>query len=606
MVLFNYSTKEITAKIVYYGPGLCGKTTNLQFIYENLPQAINKGKMLSLATKTDRTLFFDFLPIDLGTIRGMRTRLQLYTVPGQVFYNTTRKLVLKGADGVVFVADSQKRMIEANIESFKNLEENLAEHDINLSEMPIIIQFNKRDLPDVAGIEELNTALNRFNAPIYEAVATTGIGVHETLKAITRLVLNSLKERYADKREQRAEPPPDVAAMAASAAARTASAASTPAPPRAVAVNAPSTPLMPSRAPAPPTPPAAPLKAASLPPAAEPRAPLDLGPPFPTGGSALDFPLPDLEDGGEFEEMEGSQEMEASRSIDESGSLEMEIAPIEEPVRPFARSPAAIPSTPFPPARSVLPEEPLELMADSGLEAGNILDVMPAEGPGGELPAATEDILELVEEAPSAPFPWEHEQEREERSREAGPPEITEEIFQMEEPSFPEAALEDTYEPIPVAQEVGDSGRYELVPTDLIEPSDPTDALESSPFAPVEAMVFEDRHDDELLLGGLTHDAPVVRISVEEIPVSPADRDVRGAPTQRPAGPPAPITQRHGTQPAVREVTALPVAAGEIHLPIRLQIGGQVISFELKVSLDLPAHSPGSRGTSSEKGEELS
>ncbi len=215
MVLFNYSTKEITAKIVYYGPGLCGKTSNLQFIYDNLPATINKGRMLSLATKTDRTLFFDFLPIDLGTIRGLRTRLQLYTVPGQVFYNTTRKLVLKGADGVVFVADSQKRMIDANLESFRNLADNLAEHDMKLAEMPLIIQFNKRDLPDVATLDELNAALNKYNAPIYEAVATTGIGVHETLRAATRLVLNSLKERYAERRDERVDPGVQAAALAA-------------------------------------------------------------------------------------------------------------------------------------------------------------------------------------------------------------------------------------------------------------------------------------------------------------------------------------------------------------------------------------------------------
>ncbi len=204
MVLFNYSTKEITAKIVYYGPGLCGKTTNLQFIYDDLPETINKGKMLSLATKTDRTLFFDFLPLDLGTIRGMRTRLQLYTVPGQVFYNTTRKLVLKGADGIIFVADSQKSMLEANIESFRNLEQNLQEYGVKLDEIPLVVQFNKRDLPEVASIEDLNAAVNRHNVPIYEAVATTGIGVHETLKACTRLVLNSLKSRYAEDRPRRA------------------------------------------------------------------------------------------------------------------------------------------------------------------------------------------------------------------------------------------------------------------------------------------------------------------------------------------------------------------------------------------------------------------
>jgi signal recognition particle receptor subunit beta len=195
MVLFNYATRELTAKVVYYGPGLCGKTTNLQYIHENLPGKV-KGKMLSLATKTDRTLFFDFLPIDLGEIRGMKTRVQLYTVPGQVFYNETRKLVLKGADGIVFVADSQEAMMSANVESFKNLEENLRAHNMNLSEMPHVIQFNKRDLPKVAGVEDLSTSVNKFNAPFYEAVATSGIGVQDTLKAITKLVLLHLTKKY--------------------------------------------------------------------------------------------------------------------------------------------------------------------------------------------------------------------------------------------------------------------------------------------------------------------------------------------------------------------------------------------------------------------------
>jgi signal recognition particle receptor subunit beta len=198
MVLFNYSTRELTAKVVYYGPGLCGKTTNLQYIHSTLPDNV-KGKMLSLATKTDRTLFFDFLPIDLGQIRGMKTRVQLYTVPGQVFYNETRKLVLKGADGIVFVADSQATMLGANVESFKNLEENLKAHGMNLSEMPHVLQFNKRDLPKLANIEELNSAINRFNAPFYESVATTGIGVQDTLKAITKLVLLHLTKKYDPK-----------------------------------------------------------------------------------------------------------------------------------------------------------------------------------------------------------------------------------------------------------------------------------------------------------------------------------------------------------------------------------------------------------------------
>ena len=196
MVLFNYTSKELTAKIVYYGPGLCGKTTNLQFIYDNLPGHVKKGKMLSLATKTDRTLFFDFLPIELGRIRGMKTRVQLYTVPGQVFYNSTRKLVLKGADGVVFVADSQQKMMESNSESYKNLEDNLKEIGLRLEEMPLVMQFNKRDLPQLASVEEMNTHINRHNAPFYEAVATSGIGVEDTLKAVTKLVLNHLAVKY--------------------------------------------------------------------------------------------------------------------------------------------------------------------------------------------------------------------------------------------------------------------------------------------------------------------------------------------------------------------------------------------------------------------------
>ena len=196
MVLFNYSTRELTAKVVFYGPGLCGKTSNLQYIYDNLPKDVSRGKMLSLATKTDRTLFFDFLPIDLGTIRGMKTRIQLYTVPGQVFYNSTRKMVLKGADGVVFVADSQAKMMDANIESFANLQENLAEQGLRLEQMPLVLQFNKRDLPNLASIEDLNSQLNKYNAPFYESIAISGIGVHDTLKAATKLVLNSLTNKY--------------------------------------------------------------------------------------------------------------------------------------------------------------------------------------------------------------------------------------------------------------------------------------------------------------------------------------------------------------------------------------------------------------------------
>ena len=250
MVMFNYSTRELTAKVVYYGPGLCGKTTNLQYVYDNLPGSV-KGKMLSLATKTDRTLFFDFLPIDLGEIRGMKTRIQLYTVPGQVFYNETRRLVLKGADGVVFVADSQKQMMEANLDSFRNLDENVRAHGIKLSELPLVIQFNKRDLPNLASIEDLNATLNKYNAPFYESIATTGIGVQDTLKAVTKLVLLHLTRKYDVRRPaaQAAEAPQSPARAPSIAAAHTRGAAdSSPRPKGSPARTGPSAPILSRRA----------------------------------------------------------------------------------------------------------------------------------------------------------------------------------------------------------------------------------------------------------------------------------------------------------------------------------------------------------------------
>ena len=195
MVLFNYATKEITAKIVYYGPGLCGKTTNLQFVYDSLPSN-NKSKMLSLSTKTDRTLFFDFLPLDLGKIRGMRTKLQLYTVPGQVYYNSTRQLVLKGADGIVFVADSQDFALDANLESLQNLEDNLKRQGVRIREIPLVMQYNKRDLPNAMPVPEMQAEINKLGVPHFESVATTGIGVEETLQGITQLVLAHLIKKY--------------------------------------------------------------------------------------------------------------------------------------------------------------------------------------------------------------------------------------------------------------------------------------------------------------------------------------------------------------------------------------------------------------------------
>jgi mutual gliding-motility protein MglA len=193
MSFINYSSREINCKIVYYGPGLCGKTTNLQYIYNKTnPEA--KGKMISLATETERTLFFDFLPLSLGEIRGFKTRFHLYTVPGQVFYDASRKLILKGVDGVVFVADSQIERMEANLESLENLRTNLAEQGYDLDKIPFVLQYNKRDLPNAATAEELKRLLNPRNIPDFEASATQGNGVFDTLKMIAKLVLTELKK----------------------------------------------------------------------------------------------------------------------------------------------------------------------------------------------------------------------------------------------------------------------------------------------------------------------------------------------------------------------------------------------------------------------------
>lgn len=194
MVFFNYSTMQMAAKVVYYGPGLCGKTTNLHYIYGHTTQD-SRGEMVSLETETDRTLFFDLLPLDVGSIAGFNTRIQLYTVPGQVFYNTTRKLVLKGVDGVVFVVDSQRAMLQANLDSFRNLEENLGEMGLAVDSLPLVLQYNKRDLADIYSVEELNQAINRHGWPHYETSAVSGKGVFETLKGISKYTLLALKKR---------------------------------------------------------------------------------------------------------------------------------------------------------------------------------------------------------------------------------------------------------------------------------------------------------------------------------------------------------------------------------------------------------------------------
>lgn len=234
MVFFNWATMQMAAKIVYYGPGLCGKTTNLSYIYaKTAPNS--RGEMVSLETETDRTLFFDLLPLEVGKVGGFRTRLQLYTVPGQVFYNTTRKLVLKGVDGVVFVADSQRPMADANVESFENLKENLEELGIDFASIPLVLQYNKRDLKNILSVEELNALLDpQGHYQHFEAVATQGTGVFETLKAVTKMTLKTLRARMATQEAKAEEirpaapppPPPPPPAPAPSPAKSTFSAQS--------------------------------------------------------------------------------------------------------------------------------------------------------------------------------------------------------------------------------------------------------------------------------------------------------------------------------------------------------------------------------------------
>ena len=192
MSFINYMAREINCKIVYYGPGLSGKTTNLQYIYERTnPES--KGKLISLATETERTLFFDFLPISLGEIRGYKARFHLYSVPGHVFYGASRKIILKGIDGIIFVADSQLGRVEANQESVEDMSQNLLEQGYNLEKLPYIVQYNKRDLVDVLELSEMRAAINPMRVPEFEASARTGVGVFDTLKAVSKLVLTELK-----------------------------------------------------------------------------------------------------------------------------------------------------------------------------------------------------------------------------------------------------------------------------------------------------------------------------------------------------------------------------------------------------------------------------
>lgn len=276
MVQINFARREVNCKLVFYGPGLSGKTTNLEIIHKKVPDGA-RGNLTSIATEQDRTLFFDFMPLDLGQVAGMKTKLFLYTVPGQVYYDSTRKLVLQGADGVSFIADSDPNRMNDNIESFKNLEKNLKDYGVDIRKIPLVIQYNKRDLPGALSVQELNAKLNWLGVPVFEAVAVKGEGVMQTLKGISKLVVDRLNDEYA----------PVKSAVGAAAAAPAAPAARPPAPPPApkAATPARGTPQPPAppapaaRPSAPPPPPPKPVQAAPVRPSAPPPAPRPSVPP---------------------------------------------------------------------------------------------------------------------------------------------------------------------------------------------------------------------------------------------------------------------------------------------------------------------------------------
>lgn len=274
MVQINFARREVNCKLVFYGPGLSGKTTNLEIIHKKVPDGA-RGNLTSIATEQDRTLFFDFMPLDLGQVAGMKTKLFLYTVPGQVYYDSTRKLVLQGADGVSFIADSDPNRMPDNIESFKNLEKNLKDYGIDIKKLPLVIQYNKRDLPGALSVAELNAKLNWLGAPTFEAVAVKGEGVMQTLKGISKLVVERLNEEYAPVKSGASAP--SVVRPAAPAPAPAPAAALTPRP--AAPAHAPQ-PAAPAPRPAAPPPPR-PVAAPPPPPAHRPSAPAPMSTPRP-------------------------------------------------------------------------------------------------------------------------------------------------------------------------------------------------------------------------------------------------------------------------------------------------------------------------------------
>jgi GTPase SAR1 family protein len=479
MVFFNYALRKLNAKIVYYGPGLCGKTTNLVWIHDHF-EGGDRGKMISLATEGDRTIFFDLLPLEIGSIRGMDVTLQLYTVPGQVHYNSTRQLVLRGADGVVFVADSQRAMQSSNIESFRNLQENLLLQGISLEGFPLALQFNKRDLKDVRTVEELDSDLNVFRVPIFEAVATKGVGVQETLEGIVKLVMRSLRERYEGAAAEARSP----GAGDPAATMRVPSAPRTP-------------PAVPPRAPAPAPPAPEPPRAAPAPPPKPKPAPPTVAPP-----SAAP--------------VQRVPEARPPAQVRPPVSPRPAPAPPERPtVFPEAATPPPVrPRVPAPVDEIVFPEDDGAATRDFSRSAGPAPDVRPpGRGFEDEVSTAVYEVGDEIEIGPddfSSPnvdgdvftstpersFVDEVTKTEVEARAEIEPPRVRSETPAFESRAHPEAPLPESSSPFdepldadePVIEFMTDDVRRDMPPptADVPPPSDRyVDRIVApSPFAP--------------------------------------------------------------------------------------------------------------------------
>ena len=615
MVFFNYALRKLNAKIVYYGPGLCGKTTNLAWIHDNF-EGGERGKMISLATEGDRTIFFDLLPIEIGSVRGMDVTLQLYTVPGQVHYNSTRQLVLRGADGVVFVADSQRAMQSSNTESFSNLQENLLLQGIALDGFPLALQFNKRDLKDTLSVEELNENLNLYKVPIFEAVATEGMGVQETLEGIVKLVMRSLRERYegaaagpitpgvADPSARQPFTPPSPPTVA----------------PGPVAVEPPKAPVAPE--PPPPIevklPPVEPPPVADTPRYVPPELPDYVDPPKP---GELVFATDEGAQTTDFSKTVGQEvfgggnagtgfEDEVSTAVYDVGD-EVEFDPGNvSGESAFSEPPLA--STPEPPLAGGEPTPPIFEDEPTNTALGAEPDHGFATGGGGGVP----ETLEGAPEPESGPVPDDFDIPPAPPSEMAPEPDIATSSIGEEEPEIEFLPADDGDDTVPPTADLPPpSDRYvdRIVAPSPFAPRPAAASSETTPDLPVDEVAAAitddvlrafDAEEDEAALASAVDEQEEVEIEVTVEPDLESDQTVPFAPSPQPVmvmgeeDPfgveeeiPATLEQPAAIEPAAASGVDLRAEDNKLHL--RLQGTGAIIESGQVRELDIEVPVPG-------------